>query len=293
MSETIAIVATGDMGHAVGRALGPHGHRVVTDLTGRSERSQGLAIAGNVTDLGSLDAVIEAADFFLSIAPPTAAPDIARNAIAAMQRTGKTIPYADCNAISPMTVMSMADEFADADIPFIDGGIIGRAPGVDSKTQFYCSGAHAVRLKVLDGKGMAVTVLSDRIGDASALKMCFASITKGTNALYAAALIAAARYGLGAELAQEIEGRAPGTWQAMNRAVPWLAADAERWTGEMEEIAATYDAVGMPDGFHRGAAALFRQLAATPLGDETRETLDRTRTLEQTIAILAKAAGTH
>ena len=100
MSETIAIVATGDMGHAVGRALGAHGHRVVTDLTGRSERSQGLAIAGNVTDLGSLDAVIEAADFFLSIAPPTAAPDIARNAIAAMQRTGKTIPYADCNAIS-------------------------------------------------------------------------------------------------------------------------------------------------------------------------------------------------
>jgi len=135
--------------------------------------------------------------------------------------------------------------------------------------------------------------LSDRIGDASALKMCFASITKGTNALYATALIAAARYGLGAELAQEIEGRAPAIWQAMNRAVPWLAADADRWTGEMEEIAATYDAVGMPDGFHRGAADLFRKLAATPLGDETRETLDRTRTLEQTIAILAKAAGTH
>jgi len=293
MNAPIAIVATGDMGHAVGRALGEHGHRVVTDLTGRSARSQGLAIAGNVTDLGSLDAVVEAADFFFSIAPPTAAPDIARNAIAAMQRTGKTIPYADCNAISPMTVMAMAEDFAAADIPFVDAGIIGRAPGVDSKTQFYATGAEAMRLKVLDDNGMAVTVLSDRIGDASALKMCFASITKGTNALYATALIAAARYGLGPELAQEIEGRAPAIWQAMNRAVPWLAADADRWTGEMEEIAATYDAVGMPDGFHRGAADLFRKLAATPLGDETRETLDRTRTLEQTIAILAKAAGTH
>ncbi len=180
-----------------------------------------------------------------------------------MQRTGKTIPYADCNAISPMTVMAMAEDFAAADIPFVDAGIIGRAPGVDSKTQFYATGAEAMRLKVLDDNGMAVTVLSDRIGDASALKMCFASINKGTNAIYATELIATARYGLGAELAQEIEGRAPAIWQAMNRAVPWLAADADRWTGEMEEIAATYDAVGMPDGFHRGAADLFRKLAAT------------------------------
>ncbi len=293
MSETIAIIATGDMGHAVGRALGAYGHRVVTDLTGRSDRSRGLAAAGGVADLGSLDAVVEAADIFLSIAPPTAARGIAAAAMAAMRRAGRLIPFADCNAVSPMTAMAMAEDFAAADIPFIDAGIIGRAPGHDAKTQFYASGPHAVRLMVLDGKDMAVTVLSDRIGDASALKMCFASITKGTNALYATALIVAARYGLGDELAQELEGRAPGTWQAMNRAVPWLAADADRWTGEMEEIAATYDAVGMPDGFHRGAAALFRQLAATPLGDETRETLDQTRTLEQTIAILAKAAGTH
>ena len=293
MSETIAIIATGDMGHAVGRVLGEHGHRVITDLSRRSERSRQLARAGGIADLGSLDAVVTAADIFLSIAPPVAATDIATDVIAAMQRCARRVPFADCNAISPMTAMAMADDFEAAGIPFVDAGIIGRAPGGEAKTQFYASGAAAELLMVLNDKGMAVTVLSDRIGDASALKMCFASITKGTNALYAAALIAAARYGLGDALAQELAGRAPNAWQAMNAAVPWLAADAERWTGEMEEIAATYDAVGMPEGFHRGAATLFRQLAATPLGEETRETLDRTRPLEQTIAILAKAAGTH
>jgi 3-hydroxyisobutyrate dehydrogenase-like beta-hydroxyacid dehydrogenase len=293
MSETIAIVATGDMGHAVGRVLGGHGHRVVTDLTGRSARSLALAAAGDITDLGTLDAVMTEADLFLSIAPPAAAQRIASDAFAAMQRSGHKIPFADCNAISPMTAMAIAEDAENAGIPFIDAGIIGRAPSADSKTQFYASGPHAIHLSVLDGKGMSVSVLSDRVGDASALKMCFASITKGSNALYAAALIAAARYGLSGELAHELESRAPNAWQAMNGSVPWLAADAERWTGEMEEIAATYDAVGLPDGFHQGAADLFRHLAATPLGDETRETLDRTRTLEQTIAILAKAAGTH
>ena len=292
MNDTIAIVGTGDMGHAVGGALRDHGHRVVTDLTGRSARSRQLAKIGGFEDLEGLDAAIEAADLFLSIAPPNAAPAIATDAIAAMRRTGRTIPYADCNAVSPMTAMAMAHQAEAAGVPFIDAGIVGRAPGLDT-TQFYASGAAAHHLTVLDGKGMAVTVLSDRIGDASALKMCFASITKGTNALFAAALIAAARYGLGDALAAEVARRAPNAWQAMNGAVPWLAADAERWVGEMEEIAATYDAVGLPEGFHQGAAALFRLLAATPLAAETRETLDKSRTLEETVAIWAKAAGTH
>ncbi len=291
MNETIAIVATGDMGHAVGRALRDHGHTVVTDLTGRSARSIGLAAAGGVSDLGSLDAVIEAADLFLSIAPPSAAAEIAAQAISAMQRTGRIIPFADCNAISPMTAMALAEDAAAASVPFIDAGIIGLAPGKDRVTQFHASGTAAAHLMVLDGKGMAVNILSDRVGDASALKMCFASITKGTNALYAAALIVAARYGLGDALATEVSSRSPNVWQAMNRSVPWLAADAERWVGEMEEIAATYGAVGMPEGFHQGAADLFRHLASTPLAAETRETLDRSRTLEETIALLAKAAG--
>ena len=291
MNETIAIVATGDMGHAVGRALRDHGHTVVTDLTGRSARSIGLAAAGGVSDLGSLDAVIEAADLFLSIAPPSAAAEIAAQAISAMQRTGRIIPFADCNAISPMTAMALAEDAAAASVPFIDAGIIGLAPGKDRVTQFHASGTAAAHLMVLDGKGMAVNILSDRVGDASALKMCFASITKGTNALYAAALIVAARYGLGDALATEVSSRSPNVWQAMNRSVPWLAADAERWVGEMEEIAATYGAVGMPEGVHQGAADLFRHLASTPLAAETRETLDRSRTLEETIALLAKAAG--
>ncbi|MDA0368839.1 MAG: DUF1932 domain-containing protein [Proteobacteria bacterium] len=291
MNETIAIVATGDMGHAVGRALRDHRHTVVTDLTGRSARSIQLAAAGGVSDLGSLDAVIEAADLFLSIAPPSAAAEIAAQAISAMQRTGRIIPFADCNAISPMTAMALAEDAPAASVPFIDAGIIGLAPGKDRVTQFHASGTAAAHLKVLDGKGMAVNILSDRVGDASALKMCFASITKGTNALYAAALIVAARYGLGDVLATEVSSRSPNAWQAMNRSVPWLAADAERWVGEMEEIASTYGAVGMPEGFHQGAADLFRHLAGTPLAAETRETLDRSRTLEETIALLAKAVG--
>ena len=34
-----------------------------------------------------------------------------------------------------------------------------------------------------------------------------------------------------------------------------------RFIGEMEEIAATYSAAGLPDGFHQGAAEIYRRMA--------------------------------
>ena len=39
------------------------------------------------------------------------------------------------------------------------------------------------------------------------------------------------------------------------------AKKAWRFIGEMEEIAATYAAVGLPDGFHKGAAEIYRRMA--------------------------------
>jgi len=53
----------------------------------------------------------------------------------------------------------------------------------------------------------------------------------------------------------------------------------------MEEIAATYREAGLPGGFHDAAADIFRILAATPFGAETRETIDVDRTMEQSVPV--------
>jgi hypothetical protein len=39
------------------------------------------------------------------------------------------------------------------------------------------------------------------------------------------------------------------------------AKKAWRFIGEMEEIAATYAAAGLPDSFHQGAAEIYRRMA--------------------------------
>ena len=72
--------------------------------------------------------------------------------------------------------------------------------------------------------------------------------------------------------------------------IPVLPADAGRWTGEMREIARTFRDAGLPGGFHEAAEAIFELMDATPYASETRETLDRSRTLEETIRTFAELA---
>jgi 3-hydroxyisobutyrate dehydrogenase-like beta-hydroxyacid dehydrogenase len=293
--QTIAILSPGDMGHAVGRALGEHGHDVVTCLAGRTERTRMLAGQGGFRDLADLEALTVAADLILSIIPPTAGLATAEAVAAAMERSGAKPPYADCNALSPATAGRIAEVITGVGAPFIDAGIIGSAPGQGTPPRFYVSGADTAPLEALDGKGIAVKPLGREVGRASGIKMCYAGLTKGTNTLYTAVLMAAEVMGLSRELRAEFLYSMEDAYSHMQAAVPRLPADSERWIGEMEEIAASFAAVGVTPKFHLGAADVFTVLARTPLARETRETMDRSRTLEDSVRVyvdqLSKSSG--
>jgi len=71
--------------------------------------------------------------------------------------------------------------------------------------------------------------------------------------------------------------------------VPFLAATADRYSGEMLQIAATCDAAGVTPLMHEGAAWLYERLATTSLAAETRATLHRDRTLDEALAVFVRA----
>jgi 3-hydroxyisobutyrate dehydrogenase-like beta-hydroxyacid dehydrogenase len=278
----------GDMGHAVGRVLREHGHRVVTCLSGRSERTRGLAGAAGLEDAPDLNALVGEADMVLSIVPPGRALAQAEAVAVAMKETGSTPVYVDCNAISPGLTKIVGDAIAGASAPYIDAGIIGLAPGKGPSTRFYVSGPGTGPMLALDGKGIEVIPLGEEIGAASGLKMCYAGLTKGKWSLYTAVLLAAERMGLSEALKEEFEFSQQADLMAMRERVPRLPADSGRWIAEMENIAGTFAAAGVPSGFHEGAEEIFRILAKTPFASETRETIDASRTLEESIKVYAE-----
>ena len=144
----------------------------------------------------------------------------------------------------------------------------------------------------LDGKGIDVRPIGDAVGRASGIKMCYAALTKGTYALQVALLTAAEAMGLSEELRAELMYSQPEAYKSMEGQLPGLPAKAFRWIGEMEEIAATFDHVGVTPYFHQGAADVFRLLSETPFAQETPETVDRSRTLAQTMSVVARSLGT-
>lgn len=284
--RTIAILSPGDMGSGVGRDLVERGFEVVTCLAGRGADSRARARSAGFRELPDLDALVSEADLLLSILPPEAAPALAREVAAAMKRRGKTPPFADCNAIAPETTRAIGETIRAAGAAFIDGGIVGAAPGKsDRPVRIYVSGPEAGFMAGLDGGGISIRSCGSEIGRASAVKMCYAAISKGTNTLHTATLIAAEALGVGQLLRDELADSAAATYRHMQATVPRLPADAARWVGEMEEIARTFEAAGVTPHFHQGARDTFKLLASTPFAAETRATIDPKRTMEQSVKV--------
>jgi 3-hydroxyisobutyrate dehydrogenase-like beta-hydroxyacid dehydrogenase len=286
------------MGHAVGALLAERGFRVVSALAGRSKLTRARAERAGIEDVGELDSVVTEAEGILAILPPAEAEPLASRVAEVMARTGCTPIYADCNAVSPNTTKRIGDAIENVGATFIDAGIIGAPPAPDrADTRIYASGPEAGWLEGLGGRGqgggIVVIGLGEEIGRASAIKMTYGALTKGTMTLQAAVLLTAMRLGVFEELCREFEKSQPEARARMG-VLPFLPADSGRWIGEMEQIAATFRDAGVPDDFHHGAAAIFRVMAATPFAAESRESMDRSRSLEEAIRVFVEhlhAAG--
>ena len=274
------------MGHAVGREFQASGLEVLTCLSGRSPRTCRLAELAGFRAVPGLEELAEQSELVLSILVPEAAVAVAQEVAGALKRTGCRPVFADCNAVSPATTKRIETIIVEAGGRYLDASIIGPPPGQGQPPRFYVSGSHAEAMSQLDGRGIAVKWIGNEVGPASAIKMCYAGLTKGTLALHAAVLTSAEALGLSAELRSELAYSQGQKLKAMEQ-VRRVPAKAFRWIAEMEEIARTFGSVGVTPDIHSGAAEVFRMVAESDLGGERTDTLDRDRTLSQTISKLA------
>jgi 3-hydroxyisobutyrate dehydrogenase-like beta-hydroxyacid dehydrogenase len=255
----VAVIGMGEMGSAVARALGVGGLRVVTTVSGRSERSARRAAEAGIEVLPSMTDVVRGADVLLSIVPPSVAGHVARSVAGALSGDRRRPLYADCNAVSPETAVEVERIVKGAGARFVDAGIIGGPPAPGGRGPvFYASGEAAGDLVELIGGPLDVRDIGGPAGRASALKMCYAAFTKGTTALATELLVASRRLGVADELRAELASSVPGHLQIAQRSIPQMPPKAYRWVGEMEEIASTFASVGLTPLMLQGAAEIYR-----------------------------------
>ena len=275
--RSVGIISPGDMGSAIGKILRDSGLDVVTCLEGRSELTRLRAKESGMRDIQSVDNLIIEVDLILSVLVPSKALELAELIAGSVSRTGCHPTYADMNAIAPQTVMRINNIMNNVGITFIDSGIIGSPPKAGrSNTRIYCSGPDTSALESLYQSGLDIRVVGSSIGQASGLKMVYAASTKGITALWTELLVAAKALGLNEVLMNEYRINGTDISGVLNQRIPSMPRQSRRWIGEMEEIAKTFQNVGLTPKMLLGAADIYGLVNETPLADQTSHEPDPT-----------------
>jgi putative dehydrogenase len=233
----VGLIGAGSMGAGVASVLLRHDLDVVTCLQGRSDASRTRAAAIGLRDVPC--AALAHCVVVLSIVPPAAAIEVAATLVRAGVFANGGPLFVDCNAVAPDTVLRIDAMVRDAGGRCVDAGIVGAPPRSDGTvpTVMYASGSQAPALNLLGQSGLEVRILDAPIGAASALKMCFAAISKGLTALVTQVALQASVAQVAAPLRVQLASSLGPTLAWAGRQAPLLADKSYRWIAEMEEIA--------------------------------------------------------
>ncbi len=256
--NSVGIINPGAMGISIAASARAGGHDVYWASAGRSAATHQRAAEQGLLEVESLAELCAACRFILCVCPPHSAVSVAQSVL----DTGFRGIYCDGNAIAPQKAQAIDKMMRAANINFVDGSIIGPPAWKAGTTRFYLSGPSANLVAALfEDTVTNALVISNEIGKASALKMVFAALTKGSTALLSAIYGTADQLGVRADLEREWAMRDPDSVEQRRNQVRGVTAKAWRFSGEMQEIAATFELAGIPPGFFEAAHEIYERIA--------------------------------
>lgn len=254
----IGFLHPGLMGESLAATARNTGHAAYWASEGRSLETEKRAEKNGLIDTKTVEELCGRCSVIVSVCPPHAAVDVAEHILS---YSFKGI-YADVNAISPQRTRQIGQLVDDSGAAFVDGGIIGGPAWKPGTTWLYLSGQNADRVAAcFSGGPLETEIIGNDIGRASALKMCFAANTKGTTALLCAIAAAAEKMGVRTELEKQWDRYDKGFAKETRDRIQRVTAKAWRFSGEMEEIASTFERAGVPGGFHMAACDIYLRMA--------------------------------
>jgi 3-hydroxyisobutyrate dehydrogenase-like beta-hydroxyacid dehydrogenase len=255
----VGLLHPGEMGSAIGATLVASGNRVLWASAGRGAQTRERAAGLGLDDAGSVEALAKQAVTIVSVAPPHAALDVARE-VAGFRFRGI---FVDANAVATETAMTIKRLIEDAGGRFVDGGIIGPANRKPGAARIYLAGTEAAAVKrLLEAGPVTPIALPGAPPAASALKIAYGGWNKASQALLMAIRAYALAEGADEALLAEWALSQPDLPARSQRAINDNARKAWRFVGEMEEDARALADAGLPAGFHEAAADIYQRLAA-------------------------------
>jgi 3-hydroxyisobutyrate dehydrogenase-like beta-hydroxyacid dehydrogenase len=249
---TVGILHPGSMGAAVAACAATNAATVLWCTAGRSAASRGRAERLGLEPTPTLQNLLDRSDIVISLCPPAAAEDLARE-VAKHSYDGV---YVEANAINPERTLRIAGVLAPT-ATVVDGGVVGSPPVAGKSPVLYLSGPADTTERVealFASTAVQTKTLGTEIGQASALKLAYASFQKTSRVLVALAVGLAREHGVDQELIT-IGSQRSTSYLGEPEYVAKAAARAWRWGPEMDEVADTLAAAGLPPQMLRAAAS--------------------------------------
>jgi 3-hydroxyisobutyrate dehydrogenase-like beta-hydroxyacid dehydrogenase len=153
---------------------------------------------------------------------------------------------------------------------YVEAAVMTSVPPYGVKVPMLLGGRHAAELAAILGPlGFAMEVAAERIGVASAIKMCRSVFIKGLEAIVVESFTAARKYGVEAHVLSSLQETFPSIdWEKQGAYLfGRVAMHGRRRAEEMREAAATVREAGLDP--HMAAATAERQDWMARLKDET------------------------
>ena len=247
----IGIVGFGEAGGIIGNDLAAQGVEVAMFdilLDAKESRDAMLAKAheSKVQAKGSLADCLRDAELVISAVTASSSLDVARDAAKTMHR-GQI--FMDMNSVSPGTKRAEAAHIERSGARYVESAVMAAVPTQGLKVPMLLGGSYAAELAPrLALLGMDATAVSDKIGVASAVKMCRSVMIKGMEALAVECLFAARRYGAEDAVLASLDATYPQMgWREKlpDYLVSRVAEHGKRRAAEMREVAESLRDVGI------------------------------------------------
>jgi 3-hydroxyisobutyrate dehydrogenase-like beta-hydroxyacid dehydrogenase len=214
------------------------------------------------------DAVTNA-DLVISAVTAASALEVAAEAVPHL-RAGQL--YLDINSVSPTTKQKMSEQFANSPAQFVEAAVMAPFPPLRLKVPMLLGGPHAAAAAPrLAAIGLTVSVADDRVGIASAIKMCRSVVIKGLEAIAVESMFAARRYGAEDAVLKSLAASFPEMgWDEKlpDYMISRVAEHGKRRAAEMREAAQAVSDAGLTPRMASATAelqdALVKEIAALP-----------------------------
>ncbi|HWM65318.1 MAG TPA: DUF1932 domain-containing protein [Steroidobacteraceae bacterium] len=249
--QKFALIGFGEAGSILGEDLVAAGHDVAMyDVLLDSPASRSLmrerARRVRVRAADTFIDAVAGAQIVISAVTASSSSDVAAKAAGAL-RAGQVL--LDINSVSPAKKLSNAALVEATGADYIEAAVMAPVPPQRLRVPMLLGGKRASAVaETLRGVGMNATALSDKIGVASAVKMCRSIVIKGLEALTVESMLAARRFGAEREVLESLNGTFPSmgwTGKLPDYLISRAAEHGRRRAAEMREVARTLEDVGV------------------------------------------------